>query len=87
MDERRGVPRLRTFKGGSIIFGLAPSIDCIIRNLRIPVLVRSSIRGCGAGPLSAFAQARAYEAGVPGGLASSRQDRRSVCEGYENGRK
>jgi hypothetical protein len=33
MEERRGSPRLRTSKGGSIIFGLAPPIDCIVRNL------------------------------------------------------
>lgn len=31
--ERRRIPRLRTLKGGSIIFGVAPSVDCIIRNL------------------------------------------------------
>lgn len=30
--ERRN-PRLRTFKGGAIIYGLVPPIDCIIRNL------------------------------------------------------
>lgn len=24
---------MRTFKGGSIIFGLVPGIDCVIRNL------------------------------------------------------
>jgi hypothetical protein len=33
MNEKRRVPRLRTFKGGSIIFGVAPSVDCIIRNM------------------------------------------------------
>ena len=32
MDKRRA-PRLRTFKGGSIIFGLAAAIDCTIRNI------------------------------------------------------
>ena len=33
MAELRGSPRLRTFKGGSIIFGVAAAIDCIIRNM------------------------------------------------------
>lgn len=33
MSELRGSPRLRTFKGGSIIFGVAAAIDCIIRNM------------------------------------------------------
>jgi hypothetical protein len=33
MSERRRTTRLRTFKGGSIIFGVAPPIDCIIRNM------------------------------------------------------
>jgi len=33
MTEKRRAPRLRTFKGGSITFGLAPSIDCVVRNL------------------------------------------------------
>lgn len=32
VDPRRA-PRHRTFKGGSIIFGLAPAIDCVIRNM------------------------------------------------------
>jgi hypothetical protein len=32
-DEHRREPRQRTFKGGSISFGSAPSVDCIIRNL------------------------------------------------------
>jgi hypothetical protein len=32
MDKQRE-PRLRTFKGGSIIFGLAAAIDCTIRNM------------------------------------------------------
>jgi len=31
--ERRRAPRLRTFKGGSISFGSAWAVDCIIRNL------------------------------------------------------
>lgn len=33
MKERRRNPRLRTLKGGSILFGTAASIDCIIRNM------------------------------------------------------
>ena len=33
MDERRKYSRKRTFKGGSIIFGLAVGVDCVIRNL------------------------------------------------------
>jgi hypothetical protein len=33
MDEHRKSQRLRIFKGGSISFASAPSIDCIIRNL------------------------------------------------------
>lgn len=33
MEERRKTPRKRTFKGGSITFGLAPAIGCVIRNL------------------------------------------------------
>ena len=33
MSEARRSPRLRTFKGGSIIFGVAASIECIIRNM------------------------------------------------------
>lgn len=33
MKERRQLARLRTLKGGAIIFGLVPTIDCIIRNL------------------------------------------------------
>jgi hypothetical protein len=33
MDENRASPRLRTLKGGSIIFGLAPGVDCVIRNM------------------------------------------------------
>jgi hypothetical protein len=31
MGKRRA-PRLRTLKGGSIIFGLAAAVDCVIRN-------------------------------------------------------
>jgi hypothetical protein len=30
--ENRAAPRLRTIKGGSILFGTAPAIDCVIRN-------------------------------------------------------
>lgn len=33
MDEHRRTQRQRTFKGGSISFGSAPSIDCVVRNL------------------------------------------------------
>ncbi|HET9616627.1 MAG TPA: PilZ domain-containing protein [Pseudolabrys sp.] len=33
MPEARRSPRSRTFKGGSIIFGVAAAIDCIIRNM------------------------------------------------------
>ena len=33
MSEARRSPRSRTFKGGSIIFGVAAAIDCIIRNM------------------------------------------------------
>ena len=33
MEERRSTPRHRTLKGGSIIFGLAAGVDCVIRNL------------------------------------------------------
>jgi hypothetical protein len=33
MNENRQTPRLRTLKGGSILFGVAPAIDCVIRNL------------------------------------------------------
>jgi hypothetical protein len=32
IDHRRK-PRLRTIKGGSILFGTAAAIDCIIRNM------------------------------------------------------
>ncbi len=31
--ERRRTPRLRTYKGGSIIFGTAAAIECLVRNL------------------------------------------------------
>jgi hypothetical protein len=31
--ERRRAQRLKTFKGGLIIFGLSPPVDCIVRNL------------------------------------------------------
>ena len=31
--EKRRADRLRTFKGGSILFGSAPGVDCIIRNM------------------------------------------------------
>src|SRR5882724_9453835 len=33
MDEHRGSPRLRTFKGGAILFGTAVAVECIIRNM------------------------------------------------------
>ena len=33
MAEHRRKPRLRTIKGGSILFGTAASIACIIRNM------------------------------------------------------
>jgi PilZ domain-containing protein len=33
MKVERHSPRLRTLKGGSIIFGLALGIDCVIRNM------------------------------------------------------
>ena len=32
-SEQRNKPRLRTIKGGSIMFGSAAAIDCIIRNM------------------------------------------------------
>ena len=32
MESRKG-PRLRTIKGGAILFGVAPPIDCVIRNM------------------------------------------------------
>ena len=33
MKESRRTSRQRTYKGGSVSFDAAPSIDCIIRNL------------------------------------------------------
>jgi hypothetical protein len=33
MSENRRSARLRTYKGGSIMFGVAAAIDCIIRNM------------------------------------------------------
>lgn len=33
MNEQRSGTRLRTFKGGSILFGVAAAIDCTIRNM------------------------------------------------------
>lgn len=33
MNDHRTSPRLRTLKGGLIIFGTAPAIDCVIRNM------------------------------------------------------
>jgi PilZ domain len=33
MKIERQSPRLRTLKGGSIIFGLAAGINCVIRNM------------------------------------------------------
>jgi hypothetical protein len=33
MDENRRSQRQRTFKGGSIIFGLATAVDCTVRNM------------------------------------------------------
>lgn len=33
MNERRSSQRHRTFKGGSIIYGLSPAVDCVIRNM------------------------------------------------------
>jgi len=33
MSQQRRAQRLRTFKGGAIIFGPAAGIDCVIRNL------------------------------------------------------
>ncbi len=33
MSENRSSPRHRTFKGGSISYGAAPSVDCIVRNI------------------------------------------------------
>lgn len=33
MSERRATQRVRTIKGGSILFGVVPAIDCIVRNV------------------------------------------------------
>ena len=33
MEEHRSNPRLRTLKGGLILFGTAPAFDCTIRNM------------------------------------------------------
>jgi len=33
MIENRRISRLRTLKGGSIVFGLTSVIDCVIRNM------------------------------------------------------
>ena len=33
MVEHRSSQRQKTFKGGSISFGAAPNIDCLVRNL------------------------------------------------------
>lgn len=33
MNERRQSARLKTFKGGMIIYGTAPPVECLIRNL------------------------------------------------------
>lgn len=33
MQERRQIPRHRTFKGGSISFDRFAGIDCVVRNL------------------------------------------------------
>lgn len=33
MSYKRQSQRLRTFKGGSIIFGVAAPIECIVRNM------------------------------------------------------
>jgi len=33
MSEARHSARLRTFKGGCIIFGITTSLDCLIRNM------------------------------------------------------
>jgi len=32
-EERRRSPRYKTLKSGVIIFGLAPAVECIIRNI------------------------------------------------------
>jgi hypothetical protein len=33
MSEKRANPRVRTLKGGSIIFGAGSIVDCVVRNL------------------------------------------------------
>jgi hypothetical protein len=33
MTERRRTPRRRTLKGGTVIFGTAAGISCVIRNM------------------------------------------------------
>lgn len=33
MTDHRRAQRLRTFKGGSIMFGVAAAIDCMVRNM------------------------------------------------------
>ena len=33
MAENRRKPRLRTIKGGSILFGTAAAVECVIRNM------------------------------------------------------
>ena len=33
MEEHRASPRLRTLKRGLIIFGTAPTLECVIRNM------------------------------------------------------
>lgn len=33
MEERRAVPRMRTLKGGTIVFNRAGGIDCRVRNV------------------------------------------------------
>jgi hypothetical protein len=32
-EERRKLPRQRTFKGGTILFDQAGTMDCVVRNL------------------------------------------------------
>lgn len=48
MEERRAHRRLRTIKGGSILYGTAPAVECVIRNMTdagacLEVAARSSI--------------------------------------------
>jgi PilZ domain len=33
MIEKRASPRVRTLKRGSIVFGVASTVDCVVRNL------------------------------------------------------